>query len=296
MLEWRNGLIIILRYFKKWKFYGVVKFAVPNYITFAIYVVAWLESKNKFYPKKKPNLVNQNPNKKSQPIASFVLMELKKFIHSLKLPIKQFQLYEQAFIHKSFFNEHSAELKVGDYECLEFLGDSVLSSVISRYLYSRVKNLRKMVLYKHYLAGNEVLARVSKDLGLDRFIKTGKGMNKETIISPSVLADVFEAFIAAIFINGTWNHVYKFASKHLLVPLFDPKILEFDFKTILQERAMKELGILPKYTVLEENKTFIAYCELDGQKTLANGVSKKTATKEAAHLMLLKRGWIKSKF
>lgn len=75
-----------------------------------------------------------------------------------------------------------------------------------------------------------------------------------------------------------------------MIPLFDPKILELDFKTILQERAMKELGVLPNYVVLEENKSFIAYCELDNQKTLANGTSKKAATKEAAHLMLLKRG------
>lgn len=221
-------------------------------------------------------------------------MELKKFIHSLKLPVKQFRLYEQAFIHKSFFNEHSAEI-IGDYECLEFLGDSILSSVISRYLFSREKKLRKMVLYKHYLAGNEVLARVSKNLGLDQFIKVSKGMNQETLISPSVLADVFEAFLAAIFINGTWEDVYSFVHKYLLIPLFDPKILELDFKTILQERAMKELGVLPNYVVLEENKSFIAYCELDNQKTLANGTSKKAATKEAAHLMLLKRGWIKNK-
>ena len=220
-------------------------------------------------------------------------MDLKKFVHTLKLPVKQFQLYEQAFVHKSFYNEN-ANSGMGDYECLEFLGDSILSSVISRYLFEREKTLHRMVLYKHYLAGNEVLTRVSKNLALEQFIKTGKGMGKETI-SPSVLADVFEAFVAAIFINGTWKHVYRFVEKHLLTPFFDQKILELDFKTLLQEKAMKEFGTLPKYKIIDEEKNFIATCELKEQTTVANGNSKKAATKEAAYLMLLKHGWIKPK-
>lgn len=222
-------------------------------------------------------------------------MELKKFIQSLKLPIKNFDLYEQAFIHKSFLNENEKMPKnSNDYECLEFLGDSILSSAISTFLFSKIQNLRQMVLYKHYLQGNSNLAKISRNLKLNLFIKVGKGMAQEEI-NNSLSADVFEAFIAAIFLNSDWMTTSNFIKKYLLIPCFNPRILELDFKTLLQEKAMKYFGVLPKYEILNEENIFIAHCKLNNQTTIATGQSKKNATKESARLMLLKLKWIDKK-
>ena len=211
-------------------------------------------------------------------------MQLKKFLISLSLPITNLRLYQQAFTHSSYLNENP---ETSDYERLELLGDSILSAVICRFLFKKKINLRDMVLYKHYLAGNKILFQVSKDLNFENFILTSKGMADKKEKS-SLLADVFESFVAAIFINGNWEDVYKFIIKYLLKPYFNPEILNLDHKTTLQEKSVKIFGELPVYDVVQEDKIFIATCKLSNRKTTARAFNKKAATKESARLMLLK--------
>ena len=143
-------------------------------------------------------------------------------------------LYEKAFTHSSYANENGTE----DYERLEFLGDKILDFIVSEYLYVN-ENLTEGEMTKlraSYVCEN-ALNEYSKELGLDKLLKLGKGEESTGgRTKPSIIADLFEAFLAATYLMYGLDKVKEIVND-IVIPYVEGNHHEFlkDYKSILQE-------------------------------------------------------------
>lgn len=201
-------------------------------------------------------------------------------------------LYMEAVTHSSYTNENPS---YPDYERLEFLGDAVLEITISDYLYKERK-LEEGVMTRmraSYVC-EEACATYAKELELDKDIKIGSG---ETI-NDTILADVFEAFVAALYLDQGFEFTKKFVLD--IITRYIEKGITFlhDYKSTLQElvQTVKKSVI---YEVVEEtgpshNKSFTSVVKIDGI-IMGKGTasSKKASEQEAARVALSKQSKIK---
>src|SRR5581483_11646629 len=162
--------------------------------------------------------------------------------------------YKTAFTHRSYLNE-TPEVKVSN-ERLEFLGDVVLSFIVSAYLYERrpsdaegdLTNLRS------YMVKTGSLALASQKLGLGQYLRLSKGEEQSGgRENEQLLANVFEALLGAIYLDQGIEEARKFVHQNLF-PLFEKEIKEGppkDSKSLLQEIAQNQTKQSPKYKILE---------------------------------------------
>ncbi len=219
-----------------------------------------------------------------------------KFEEIIGYTFKNKQLIHQALSHSSYSNERKNPN--GSNERLEFLGDSVLSIVVSDFLY---KNLNvaegQLTKIRASLVCEKSLHVFAKKISLGDFLLLGKGEeNTGGRQRPSILADAFEAVIAAIYLDGGMeaaaNHILRFIPEdvhHTGHPVFS------DFKTILQEVVQKNPEEKVEYVLIGEegpdhNKRFVVEVCLNSQMIgRGSGRSKKEAeqlaAKEALELM-----------
>ncbi len=210
---------------------------------------------------------------------------------------KNKQLLEQALSHSSYANEKKHSLESN--ERLEFLGDSVLSIVVSEYLYTHLRSVAEGDLTKlrASLVCEKSLHVFASEIHLGEFLLLGKGEeNTGGRERPSILADAFEAVIAAIYLDGGMEaakkHILHFMPKDIgqsAKPVFD------DFKTVLQEVVQKNPEEKVEYVLIGEegpdhNKRFVVEVMLNSQVIgKGKGRSKKEAeqlaAKEALELM-----------
>lgn len=165
------------------------------------------------------------------------------------------KLSDQAFIHRSYLNE--AKEKVESNERLEFLGDSILSFIVSDYLYKKyplfdegfLTNLRSL------LVNTKTLAEIARELDFGSHLKLSKGEEESRgRENQSLLADSFEAFIGALFLDQGIEAVKKFIEQTVL-PLagyYVQKRTLKDPKSLLQEKVQAKRLNSPVYKVLEE--------------------------------------------
>lgn len=201
-------------------------------------------------------------------------------------------LYMEAVTHSSYTNENPS---YPDYERLEFLGDAVLEITISDYLYKERK-LEEGVMTRmraSYVC-EEACATYAKELELDKDIKIGSG----EAINDTILADVFEAFVAALYLDQGFEFTRKFVLD--IITRYIEKGITFlhDYKSTLQElvQTVKKSVI---YEVVEEigpshNKSFTSVVKIDGI-IMGKGTagSKKASEQEAARVALSKQSKIK---
>ena len=216
-------------------------------------------------------------------------MELLK---KLEIPYKNVKLYERALTHTSYANENN----VVSYERLEFLGDTVLDLVISDYLYKNTEYEEgKMTKYRsHYVCENANFEYSSR-LGLNEYLKLGHGeQERGGKYRKAIVADIFESFIGAMYLDLGYDEVKKFIFKHV-IPLIEDKSVDFfdDYKSVLQELVQTDKKSL-EYIVIDEqgpahDKTFTVEVKIDNivyGKGIAH--SKKEAEQIAAHDALKK--------
>ncbi|MCK9478362.1 MAG: ribonuclease III [Firmicutes bacterium] len=212
------------------------------------------------------------------------------------------RLLTAALTHSSYSNENKKEGK--SYERLEFLGDSVLSFVVSSYIYNNFKSLPEGGLSKlrAALVCEKSLANCAKKLSLGKHLLLSKGEaatgGRER---PSILADVFEAIIGAIYLDGGIEHAEKFIIENLsesIEKVKSGKEIYKDYKTVLQEQIQQKDSSLKYNHVKEEgpehSKIFTVEVSSDGEMLArASGRSKKDAEQNAAHRALKKMGYEK---
>jgi ribonuclease-3 len=196
------------------------------------------------------------------------------------------ELLAQALTHRSHGTPHN--------ERLEFLGDSVLNCVVAVELFERFRDLPEGDLsrLRARLVRQESLHQLAQDLGLGDHLRLGEGELKSGgSARPSILADAFEALVAAIFLDGGFGAARE-AVRRLYEPLLaglDPQDPGKDPKTLLQELLQARRIALPQYTVLTtrgapHNQSFEVECVIPqlSVRTTGSGSSRRTAEQEAA--------------
>ncbi len=205
------------------------------------------------------------------------------------------RLLETAMTHSSYANErHSADAV--SYERLEFLGDSILGLTAAEFLYSHTPALPegRMTRLRAELVCEASLHKTALSLGLGEFMRLGRG---EELTGgrerASILADMVEAVIAAIYLDGGMDEAKRFILTHILS---DAEIGEnrpsADYKTALQELVQRRGEVRICYELVGEtgpdhNKTFTFSVSVDGETVgEGSGRTKKEAEQMAARRAL----------
>ena len=189
-----------------------------------------------------------------------------KILEEFGITPNKIKLYEQALTHTSYANEHNCP----SYERLEYLGDAVLELVMSTYLFKNTTypEGRMTKLRASYVCEN-ALYEYSLKLGLNEYIRLGHGESENGgRMRKAIVADTFEAFIAAMYLDQGLDVVNNFI-KHYVIPLIEKKELTFeqDYKSILQEFVQTDKRTL-NYVVVDESgpahdKTFTIIVKID---------------------------------
>ncbi len=215
-----------------------------------------------------------------------------KVFKKLDMSPTNMNLYTAAVTHSSYTNENPS---YPDYERLEFLGDAVLEVTISEYLYKE-RHLEEGTMTKMRAAYvcEEACATYARELGLEADIKVGSGEE----INNTILADVFEAFIAAIYLDQGFDIAKEFVL-NIIVPYIEKEVdFLHDYKSTLQELVQTEKKSVVYEVINEEgpahNKKFTSIVKVD-EIVMGKGVgsSKKESEQEAAKDALSKRAKIK---
>lgn len=208
-------------------------------------------------------------------------------------------LIQNVFVHRSYLNEHKSYYLPSN-EKLEFLGDSVLSLITSIYLYKNYPDLGEgqYTDIKASVVRMESLSEVAIVLGLGKHLLLSKGEEANNgRQNTNILADCFEALIAAIFLDKGFDAAYEFVSKFLFKDKLDHTVenkLYLSPKSYLQEIAQDRYKVLPVYTIVSENgpehnKSFRVSVAINGEEFgVGEGKSKKQAEEQAARLALEK--------
>lgn len=215
----------------------------------------------------------------------------------MKLPtfISQ-QLFEQAFTHRSFLNE--AKQKIESNERLEFLGDSILSFVVSQELVRKYPEYDEGVLtnIRSLLVNTKTLAEVAKDLGFGAYLRLSRGEEEaKGRENQSLLADCFEAYIGALLLDQGLPVVSQFIADALFEKMNEiVKNKQFkDPKSLFQEFTQSLHHASPVYKVLKEEgpshaKIFTVGVYIKNALVgEGRGKSKQEAEEEAAKIALV---------
>lgn len=221
--------------------------------------------------------------------------------NKIGLVFKNKNLLENVFVHRSYLNEHK-NFYLNSNEKLEFLGDSVLSLITSIYLYKNYPQLKEgdYTDIKAAIVCTDSLFSAAKRLNLGDFLYLSKGEDRSGGRNNiNILADCFEALIAAVFLEFGFEKAYQFVLNHLFKNKLSYIIshkLYLDPKTRLQELVQERFKIIPRYQLLkatgpEHNKLFtIQVLVKDKKIALGTGKSKKEAEEMAAKIALKKIG------
>lgn len=205
------------------------------------------------------------------------------------------RLLSRAFTHSS-----SVDNRLHSNERLEFLGDSILAVVICQILFERFPNYLEgdLTKIKSMLVSRRTCARVARQLGLQKFLKVGKGMTASSALSGSIAAGLLEAIVAAIYIDSGFEAAQKFILRTFapLIDRADAQQAQGNFKSLLQQYAQQHFNATPVYELLDEkgpdhNKCFEAEAVIAKRHFLgAWGANKKEAEQKAAFNALVELG------
>ncbi|MZR30778.1 ribonuclease III [Sneathiella litorea] len=209
---------------------------------------------------------------------------------------KDISLLKAAVTHSSLIKGKGSKAKGEDYDRLEFLGDRVLGLIISEELFRRFETAEAGQLSRRYNAQvrRETLAEIGLKMGLQDYIQMADDLSaaggRE---NPSILEDVMEAVIAALYLDGGFRAAHKFI-KSKWWPRFDHKdASKKDAKSALQEWVAKTGRSLPCYSVVEEtgpdhDRRFKVMVEIPDYAPATGSASSKRAAEQKAAAKMLK--------
>jgi ribonuclease III len=210
-------------------------------------------------------------------------------------------LLKQAFTHRSYLNENP-DFKLDHNERLEFLGDAVTELIVTEHLYNDYpeKTEGDLTNWRAALVNAKMMTNVAEELGFNDFLLLSKGEAKELGKARAyILANTFEAFLGALYLDSGYAPCNEFITKHLLVNLAEiiKKGSYKDAKSKFQEEAQEKVSITPSYKVIKEtgpdhDKNFVVGVML-GEELVAEGQgsSKQEAEEAAAELALEVKQW-----
>lgn len=169
--------------------------------------------------------------------------------------IKNLNLYIRAFTHKSALKKYELS---DDYETLEFMGDSVLGFVITKYLFDRYSDKKEGFLTRARtkIVRSQTLAEFAKKLNLGSLIlMDDKGVRNNWNNNPKILEDCFEAFVGAIYLDLGIVHARDFILN--ILETHDISLEDDNYKDQVMRYCQAQKHTLPEYTVVShENGIF----------------------------------------
>jgi len=211
-----------------------------------------------------------------------------------------YEFTDKNLLVKAFTHSSAVDNRLLSNERLEFFGDSVLAVVICQALFDNFTDYLEgdLTKIKSRLVSRETCAQISGQLGLQKFLKVGKGMVSNRALSGSLAAGVLETIIAAIHIDGGFEAAREFILRNY-GPLIEQADAEQDhgnFKSLLQQYSQEQYTATPSYILLDEkgpdhNKCFELEVTIsDRHFPSAWGSNKKEAEQKAALNALVELG------
>ena len=224
------------------------------------------------------------------------MKDLHEFLAKLSITPHNYELFELAFTHRSF--NADVNTKHHDYERLEFLGDSVLGFVVAELAYKShpEMNQGELTKLKSALVASHPLSEIGRELDMYEYIRVGNSYNKELSESDSLIEDVFEAFLGAIYLDQGYLVARKFLIDHMYGQIQSFKMEQLkDYKSKLQEEIQAEHRESVQYELIRQDgpphaRIFTVQVTFDGIVLgVGTGPTKKKAEQEAARVALEKR-------
>jgi ribonuclease-3 len=197
-----------------------------------------------------------------------------------------------SFLRAALTHASGADHRLGSNERLEFLGDAILGAIVCELLYLKFPEYLEgeLTRIKSVVVSRRTCAKISERLGIDEFLILGKGMGSQDQTPSSVLSDVFESLVGAIYLDGGME-----AAKRFIIREIEPEIDDTvdgisgsNYKSNLQQVAQRQFGSTPTYLLLDEkgpdhSKCFKIAAQIAGQRYApAWGRNKKDAEQRAA--------------
>ncbi len=228
-----------------------------------------------------------------------IFFNCEEFCKTIGYQFKNTELLTTALTHSSFANEAKGGVKYN--ERLEFLGDSVLSIVVSDYIYLHCPELPegKLTKLRASLVCEKSLYVYAKQINMGKYIRLSKGERRSGGDDrPSILSDAFEALIAAIYLDGGIEPARSFILRFVIPDIKSSKPKKFkDYKTLLQEIIQKNPEEKLSYVLVREtgpdhDKHFVVEVHLNSNVIgKGGGRSKKEAEQQAARQALERMGY-----
>jgi ribonuclease-3 len=212
---------------------------------------------------------------------------MKTLLDKFNIIPKDSRLFEQAFTHSSYAYENEGAI---NYERLEFLGDSVLELIVSEYLYNNYDlEEGQMTKVRAAYVCEDALYDYALSLNFNEYVRLGHGeKNNGGAFRKAILADVFEAFLGATYLDQGLDKVREIVKKVVITKIeSESDFLYKDYKTMLQELVQTGKRMVV-YEVIKEigpphDKTFTVVVKVDGIKYgEGTAKSKKQAEQDAA--------------
>ena len=220
-------------------------------------------------------------------------MDFRNLEKSIGYVFKDESILKKALTHTSYAYEN----KIESNEKLEFLGDSILEFISSKYIYNNYPKLKEgeMTKVRADVVCEKSLYKVAMKHNFSDFLYLGKSQkSNEKEVRPAILADSVEALIAAIYFDAGLKEAEKFIIENLKdeIAVASANVGMKDYKTVLQEKLQEHGTVNIKYNIIKElgpdhDKSFVAEVVCNGKKLAeGKGKNKKEAEMNAARKAL----------
>jgi len=167
-----------------------------------------------------------------------------------------YRFHDLALLKAALTHASGASHRLGSNERLEFLGDAILGAIVCEVLFRQYPQYLEgdLTKIKSIVVSRSTCAKISTALVLDEFLILGKGMTTHATVPPSLLADVFESLIAAIYLDGGHEPAREFILRYVAPEIETAVSGESggNHKSVLQQVAQKDHGQTPTYQLLDE--------------------------------------------
>ena len=230
------------------------------------------------------------------------MIQFSDFEKKTKIIFKDKDILKQSFTHRSYINENPSAGMIHN-ERLEFLGDAILEVVVTDFLYKKYPNYTEgeLTALRSALVNAVIISDVALAVGMNDYILLSKGETKDNGKARQyILANTYEAYVGAVYLDQGLDVVSKFITKTLLPKTEEivNKKLWRDAKSLVQEKAQEFVSVTPSYKVLRESgpdhdKHFTVGI-LFGSDLVAEGKgkSKQEAEQKAAEAALKIKNWL----
>ena len=206
--------------------------------------------------------------------------------------VLDYRFKDPTYLREALTHASGADHRLVSNERLEFLGDAILGAIVCELLFRKFPEYLEgeLTRVKSVVVSRRTCAKISQTLGFDEFLVLGKGMGSQEETPSSVLADVFESLIGAIYLDGGMEAAKRFIVRHIEAEI-DATVEGqggINYKSNLQQVAQRQFGETPTYLLLDEkgpdhSKCFKISAQIGRQRYApAWGRNKKDAEQRAA--------------